>query len=118
VCSIVNIVYPFRIGTQTNGKALFTRFPRLLKREKGNITLYHVPGLASAFSHFRGLAAAMLDGLARSRDRTLSSVYALLCCQGTLCVIAAHAAGQFFYCRAWHFRLTVAFLLWLYDSTR
>jgi len=40
----------------------------LLKREKGNITLHHVPGLALAFSHFRGLSAAMLNGLARSRD--------------------------------------------------
>ena len=39
VCSIVNIFYPFRVDTQTNGKRLFTPFPRLLKREKGNITL-------------------------------------------------------------------------------
>ena len=67
----------FTLDTQTNGKRLFTPFPRLLKREKGNFTLYHVPGLVSAFSNFRGLAAAMLDSLARSRDRTLSSVYAL-----------------------------------------
>jgi len=84
VCSIVNIVYPFRIGTQTNGKQLFTLFPRLLKREKGNITFMLAFGFAVAFSHFRGLSAAMLTGTNQSTNiRKLSSFAALPSCQGT-----------------------------------
>jgi len=37
----------------------------LLKREKGNITFILAFGFAVAFSHFRGLSAAMLTGTNR-----------------------------------------------------
>ena len=40
----------------------------------------------------------MLDGLARSRDRTLSSVYALLCCQGAFPILYGVRAARFGVC--------------------
>ena len=40
VCSIVNIVYPFRIGTQTNGKALFYTLSTLAEKGKGKYHFY------------------------------------------------------------------------------
>jgi hypothetical protein len=74
--------FPVLVLKQT-GKRFLHAF-RACRKGKREISHYHVPGLASAFSHFRGLAAAMLDGLARSRDPRFSSCAVLLNFQGTI----------------------------------